>query len=94
MLLEYTRKAIAKLTELKKYASCPTFHIYIVSLPILIMRKEEMRNVAGQVMADLERNKPASAEMVYSYISCGLFYLKYMQLWDGDNITIPFSQVY
>jgi hypothetical protein len=27
MLLEYTRKAIAKLAELKKYASCPTFHI-------------------------------------------------------------------
>lgn len=44
MLLEYTRKAIAKLAELKKYASCPTFHIlwkllYMFLLTLFIIAK-------------------------------------------------------
>jgi hypothetical protein len=33
------------------------------------MREEEMRGVAGQVMADLERNKPASAGIVLGGLS-------------------------
>lgn len=49
--------------------STPFLPELLFFFPILSMRDEERRNAAGQVMADLERNKPASAGMVLGGLS-------------------------